>query len=68
MCRARVRVAPGASNPQAPWLLLLETDYVWMKPLPDPGDAYDRSVPGWSFGFDYIAPNMPRELTWVDVV
>ncbi|GLC42047.1 hypothetical protein PLESTB_001062400 [Pleodorina starrii] len=44
---------------KAPWLLLLETDYVWMKPLPDPGDAYDRSVPGWSFGFDYIAPSIP---------
>ncbi|KAG2487203.1 hypothetical protein HYH03_014177 [Edaphochlamys debaryana] len=44
---------------KAPWLLMLETDYVWMKPLPDPGDAYDRSVPGWSFGFDYIAPSIP---------
>ncbi|KAG2437347.1 hypothetical protein HXX76_006002 [Chlamydomonas incerta] len=44
---------------KAPWLLLLETDYVWMKPLPDPGDAYDRSVPGWSFGFDYISPSIP---------
>ncbi|GIL58932.1 hypothetical protein Vafri_13942 [Volvox africanus] len=44
---------------KAPWLLLLETDYVWVRPLPDPGDAYDRAVPGWSFGFDYIAPSIP---------
>ncbi|GFR47682.1 hypothetical protein Agub_g9430 [Astrephomene gubernaculifera] len=44
---------------KAPWLLMLETDYVWMKPLPDPGNAYDRSVPGWSFAFDYIAPSIP---------
>lgn len=41
------------------WLLLLETDYVWMKPLPSPGDAYDTKVPGWSFAFDYIAPRHP---------
>ncbi|EFJ50516.1 hypothetical protein VOLCADRAFT_88948 [Volvox carteri f. nagariensis] len=44
---------------KAPWLLLLETDYVWVRPVPDPGDAYDRAVPGWSFGFDYIAPAIP---------
>lgn len=44
---------------KAPWLLLLETDYVWVKPLPDPGDAYDRTVPGWSFAFDYIIPSIP---------
>lgn len=57
-----VRPTPHPVVPaQAPWLLLLETDYVWMKPLPDPGDAYDRSVPGWSFGFDYIAPSIPSE-------
>ncbi len=51
----------AALGPQAPWLLLLETDYVWVKPLPDPGNAYDRSVPGWSFAFDYIIPSIPRK-------
>ncbi|MEW5298276.1 MAG: hypothetical protein WDW36_001419 [Sanguina aurantia] len=46
------------------WLLLLETDYVWIKPLPSPGNAWDSSVPGWSFAFDYIGPKHPvvREI------
>lgn len=41
---------------KAPWILLLETDYVWIKPLLAMGSAYDSSVPGLAFKFDYIAP------------
>lgn len=29
---------------KAPWLLMLETDYVWMKPLLARGSAYDPQV------------------------
>mmetsp|Transcript_8488 Transcript_8488/g.22730 ORF Transcript_8488/g.22730 Transcript_8488/m.22730 type:complete len:389 (+) Transcript_8488:325-1491(+) len=45
---------------KAPWLLLLESDYVWIKPLPAPGNAYNPAVPGLSFAFDYIAPRNPH--------
>ncbi|GFH19914.1 uncharacterized protein HaLaN_16946 [Haematococcus lacustris] len=52
-------VATQPSLQKAPWLLLLETDYVWVAPLPAPGNAYDPKVPGLSFGYDYIAPRLP---------
>lgn len=29
--------------------------------MPNPGDAYDRTVPGRSFAFDYIASRHPSE-------
>mmetsp|Transcript_27021 Transcript_27021/g.59096 ORF Transcript_27021/g.59096 Transcript_27021/m.59096 type:complete len:635 (+) Transcript_27021:187-2091(+) len=44
---------------KAPWILLLETDYVWIKPLQALGSAYDPEVPGLSYAFDYIAPQNP---------
>lgn len=44
---------------KAPWLLMLETDYVWVKPLLPFGSAYDASVPGMSFAFDYIGSRHP---------
>lgn len=43
----------------AGWLLMLETDYVWVKPYPVPGDAWDPSIPGQSFAFDYIGSQNP---------
>lgn len=44
---------------QGAWLLMLETDYVWIKPVMAPGSAYDSSVPGLSFFYDYINPQWP---------
>lgn len=52
-------VGEEPSLQKAPWLLLLETDYVWVKPLQAPGSAYDPKVPGLSFAFDYIGPRNP---------
>jgi len=36
------------------WIVMLECDYVWMKPLQAPGNAYDPSVLGQQFHFGYI--------------
>eukprot|EP01026_Neomeris_dumetosa_P046773 TRINITY_DN39953_c0_g1_i2.p2 TRINITY_DN39953_c0_g1~~TRINITY_DN39953_c0_g1_i2.p2 ORF type:complete len:413 (+),score=57.01 TRINITY_DN39953_c0_g1_i2:43-1281(+) len=44
---------------KAPWLLLIETDYVWIKPLESPGEASDPSVQPQSFLFGYINPTYP---------
>lgn len=41
------------------WVLLLECDYVWMKPMPSPGDAYASDVPGWQYHFGYIMAQHP---------
>ena len=43
---------------QAPWLLIIETDYVWMKPLQAPS-AEDSSKPSLAFPFSYINPTYP---------
>lgn len=42
------------------WVLILECDYVWMKPMKAP-DAYDLSQPGLQYHFDYI---QVRPLPW----
>ena len=39
---------------QGAWVLLLECDYVWMKPMPSPGDAYGSTALGWQYHFGYI--------------
>ena len=44
---------------QAPWLLLIETDYVWMHPLQAPR-AEDGSAASLAFHFDYIRPSAPN--------
>uniref|UniRef100_A0A383WBI5 Hydroxyproline O-arabinosyltransferase-like domain-containing protein n=1 Tax=Tetradesmus obliquus TaxID=3088 RepID=A0A383WBI5_TETOB len=44
---------------QGAWLLLLESDYVWMKPLELPGSAHDMAVQGYGFTYDYIDPSYP---------
>ena len=44
---------------QAPWLLLIETDYVWMHPLQAPR-AEDSSAASMAFHFDYIRPSAPN--------
>jgi hypothetical protein len=44
---------------QGAWVLLTECDYVWMKPLPAPGDAYSSDVPGWQYHFGYIIAQHP---------
>eukprot|EP00884_Botryococcus_braunii_P014590 jgi/Botrbrau1/23131/Bobra.0243s0061.1 len=41
---------------KAPWLLMIETDYVWHKPLAAPGPAEDASVLSLGFPFGYITP------------
>lgn len=43
---------------QAPWLLMIETDYVWLKP-PRAPPAEDWRVPSWAFPFTYIVPQAP---------
>ena len=43
---------------QAPWLLMIETDYVWMKPLQAP-PAEDASAASLGFPFGYIIPQEP---------
>jgi hypothetical protein len=43
---------------QAPWILLIETDYVWMKPLQNVPTA-ESSSPGWAFQYGYIMPTYP---------
>ncbi|KAL3161193.1 hypothetical protein ABBQ38_009560 [Trebouxia sp. C0009 RCD-2024] len=43
---------------QAPWLLMIETDYVWMKPLQAP-PAEDASAASVAFPFGYIDPRYP---------
>ena len=43
---------------QAPWLLMIETDYVWMKPLQAP-PAQDPASRGAAFPFGYITPAAP---------
>ncbi|KAL6750916.1 hypothetical protein V8C86DRAFT_2795790 [Haematococcus lacustris] len=45
---------------QGAWVFMLEADYVWMQPMQVPGDAWDRSVPGVQFLYDYIMPAHPN--------
>lgn len=44
---------------QGAWVAILECDYVWMKPLQAPGDAYNSDVPGLQFHFGYIMAQHP---------
>ncbi|GFH32599.1 uncharacterized protein HaLaN_31844, partial [Haematococcus lacustris] len=52
-------VRQNESMIQGAWVFMLETDYVWMQPMQVPGDAWDRSVPGVQFHYDYINPQSP---------
>ena len=52
-----LRVTFGC-NAQAPWLLLIETDYIWMKPLQAPA-AHAPSSRGMAYPFNYIVPQAP---------
>lgn len=38
------------------WIYMIESDYVFMKPLVPPGDASDKSHKSWAFPFSYINP------------
>ena len=44
---------------QAPWLLMIETDYVWMKPMQAP-QAEDIAASSLAFPFGYINPQHPH--------
>lgn len=44
---------------QAPWLLMIETDYVWMRPLQAPS-AEDTTATSLAFPFNYINPQHPN--------
>jgi hydroxyproline O-arabinosyltransferase len=46
---------------QAPWVLMIETDYVWMNPLQGVPLA-ESSLPGWGFPYGYIVPTYPGAL------
>ena len=39
---------------QAPWLLMIETDYVWLKPVAAP--PAESAQPSLAFPFGYIQP------------
>lgn len=52
-------VKADPSQLKGAWILLLECDYVWMKPMPLPGDAFNSNVPGWQFHFGYIISQHP---------
>lgn len=43
---------------QAPWLLMIETDYVWMRPLQAPA-AEDPTSRPMAYPFNYIVPTAP---------
>ena len=45
---------------QAPWILLIETDYVWMRPLQKVPTA-ESSANSWAFQYGYIMPTYPCE-------
>ncbi|KAG2438731.1 hypothetical protein HXX76_005276 [Chlamydomonas incerta] len=54
-------IAAAAKEPsmiKGAWILLLECDYVWMRPVQAP-DAYDSKTVGLQFMFDYIMPAHP---------
>lgn len=51
-------VDKDSSMVKGAWVLVLECDYVWMKPLQAP-DAYDSTAKGQAFHFDYIQPAHP---------
>ncbi|GLI66190.1 hypothetical protein VaNZ11_009955 [Volvox africanus] len=46
------------------WILLLECDYVWMRPVQAP-DAYDPRANGFQFMFDYIMPDHPNAVPFM---
>ena len=43
---------------KAPWLLMIETDYVWMAPLQGVPRA-ETGESGWAFPYGYISPGHP---------
>ncbi|GLC55430.1 hypothetical protein PLESTB_000986400 [Pleodorina starrii] len=47
------------------WILLLECDYVWMRPVQAP-DAYDARAVGFQFMFDYIMPEHPSAVPFMN--
>eukprot|EP00195_Chlamydomonas_chlamydogama_P009547 CAMPEP_0202895500 /NCGR_PEP_ID=MMETSP1392-20130828/4679_1 /ASSEMBLY_ACC=CAM_ASM_000868 /TAXON_ID=225041 /ORGANISM="Chlamydomonas chlamydogama, Strain SAG 11-48b" /LENGTH=453 /DNA_ID=CAMNT_0049580525 /DNA_START=68 /DNA_END=1426 /DNA_ORIENTATION=+ len=57
--------AKNSSLVQGAWMLMIETDYVVMRPHKAPGDAYDPSVPGAQFYYDYIMPQHPDAVPWI---
>lgn len=44
------------------WLVLIEADYVFMQPTRPPGNAYDPSVAGEQYLFDYIMPQVLAQV------
>ena len=42
---------------QAPWLYLIETDFVFLRPVATPGRAEDPAVRGLAFRYGNISPN-----------
>jgi hypothetical protein len=42
-------------RPQAPWLYVIESDYVFLKPLELPAPT-DPKTHGWGYLFNYIDP------------
>jgi len=52
--------AANRSMIQGAWVLMIECDYIWMKPLQVPGNAWDPNVAGLQFHFDYIMPQHPN--------
>lgn len=42
---------------RAPWLLLIEADYIWSRPIQPP--RAESKDPSWAFLFHYIDPGYP---------
>mmetsp|Transcript_41766 Transcript_41766/g.124933 ORF Transcript_41766/g.124933 Transcript_41766/m.124933 type:complete len:415 (-) Transcript_41766:147-1391(-) len=55
---AHVKANP--SELKGAWVAILECDYVWMRPLQAPGDAYRSNEPGRQFHFGYIQAQHPN--------
>eukprot|EP00798_Chlamydomonas_sp_ICE-L_P017194 gene17194-23512_t len=52
-------VVKDPSMMKGAWVLLGECDYVWMRPLQAPGDAFASNVPGQQYKFGYIDAQHP---------
>lgn len=57
LVRATRKLTHGRLCGQAPWLLMIETDYVWLKPVAAP--MAESSALSIAFPFGYIDPLAP---------
>ena len=58
--------AKDPSMIKAPWILMIETDYVWMGPLVNVPRA-ETNAKSWGFPYGYIVPTHPCALLLLHV-